>query len=329
MSERRSLGRLAREPLYNTKAVAQTTGVPADTIRAWERRYGFPHPFRSTSNQRLYSERDIGVIGWLRDRTQEGMTISQALQRLRLENPEAFDDPPAPPSVPADEPPRDPQAERVLRRLLDAVAVFDSQTADHAIDEALALFSIEAFCARVVEPAMEEIGERGGDDDLSDAIAQFATRLIARRLSPIFTQVLPAIGRGTIVVACPPGAAHEVGSLTLAICLCLRGWSVVYLGASLSAAGLVAASRSVRPDLVCLSAATADAAQQATGLVRALRSEVSPAPLVALAGTAFATLGPLPVEIGAHHLTGAAAETADQITDLIEARRGDSNGYRS
>ncbi|NJL05538.1 MAG: MerR family transcriptional regulator, partial [Chloroflexaceae bacterium] len=66
-------------PIYNTKAVSQETGVPADTFRAWERRYGVPRPHRTEGGHRLYSERDIAVIRWLRDRTAEGMTISQAV----------------------------------------------------------------------------------------------------------------------------------------------------------------------------------------------------------------------------------------------------------
>src|SRR3712207_3544429 len=68
------------EPRYNTKAVVRETGVPADTFRAWERRYGVPIPHRTATGQRLYSERDIAIIRWLRDRTAEGLTISQAVR---------------------------------------------------------------------------------------------------------------------------------------------------------------------------------------------------------------------------------------------------------
>src|SRR3954454_9019836 len=47
---------------YNIQAVARRTGVPAPTIRAWERRYGLPRPSRSEGRQRLYSEDDVRVI---------------------------------------------------------------------------------------------------------------------------------------------------------------------------------------------------------------------------------------------------------------------------
>src|SRR5690349_16618578 len=57
-------------PLFNTKAVVRRTKVPAPTLRAWERRYGILTPQRAENAYRLYSERDIVIIAWLRDRVE-------------------------------------------------------------------------------------------------------------------------------------------------------------------------------------------------------------------------------------------------------------------
>ncbi len=70
-------------PLFNTKAVVNQTGVPAPTLRAWERRYGILTPRRGANDYRLYSERDMIIITWLRDRVGSGLTISQAIALLR------------------------------------------------------------------------------------------------------------------------------------------------------------------------------------------------------------------------------------------------------
>src|SRR5689334_13240934 len=70
-------------PLYNIAAVVQRTGVPATTIRAWERRYEYPKPHRDEDGQRLYSERDVEAIGWLLDQTRRGVAISRAVDMLR------------------------------------------------------------------------------------------------------------------------------------------------------------------------------------------------------------------------------------------------------
>src|SRR5215472_17519958 len=74
-------------PLYNTKAVVHHTGVPAPTLRAWERRYGILSPRRGENDYRLYSERDMILVGWLRERVENGMTISQAIALMRTIEP--------------------------------------------------------------------------------------------------------------------------------------------------------------------------------------------------------------------------------------------------
>lgn len=66
-------------PMYNTKAVVQQTSVPAPTLRAWERRYNLLSPERAGNAYRLYSERDIVMIRWLKERVDEGIAISQAI----------------------------------------------------------------------------------------------------------------------------------------------------------------------------------------------------------------------------------------------------------
>src|SRR4249919_2127479 len=101
------LAQLSTAPVFNTKAVARETGVPADTFRAWERRYGIPRPQRTPGGHRLYSERDIRIIRWLRDRTDEGVNISHAVMLLS----NTLD---TPPPAPADN-----DESRAIDRLLD------------------------------------------------------------------------------------------------------------------------------------------------------------------------------------------------------------------
>ena len=66
-------------PAFNLKVVLKETGLTADTLRAWERRYGLPVPQRSAGGHRLYSQRDIETIKWLMKRQTEGLSISRAV----------------------------------------------------------------------------------------------------------------------------------------------------------------------------------------------------------------------------------------------------------
>src|ERR1043165_1858873 len=66
-------------PAFFLKVVLKETGLGADTLRAWERRYGLPVPNRSAGGHRLYSQRDIETIKWLMKRQAEGLSISRAV----------------------------------------------------------------------------------------------------------------------------------------------------------------------------------------------------------------------------------------------------------
>lgn len=70
-------------PTFNTKAVVQQTGVPAPTLRAWERRYKLIAPERANNTYRLYSQRDIALIRWLKERVDAGIAISHAVALFR------------------------------------------------------------------------------------------------------------------------------------------------------------------------------------------------------------------------------------------------------
>src|SRR5215218_3983546 len=72
----------ADTPLYSVAAVARYTGVPAVTLRAWERRYGFPCPRRASGGRRLYTQRDIWTVRALRTQTGQGVPISRAIAVL-------------------------------------------------------------------------------------------------------------------------------------------------------------------------------------------------------------------------------------------------------
>lgn len=71
------------QPTFNTKAVVQQTGVPAPTLRAWERRYALLIPKRADNTYRLYSARHVALIHWLKERVDSGISISQAAALFR------------------------------------------------------------------------------------------------------------------------------------------------------------------------------------------------------------------------------------------------------
>ena len=74
---------LSDEPKFTIKAVANQTGIRPVTLRAWERRNEVLAPHRAENHYRLYSERDIAILRWLKFRVDEGASISNAINELR------------------------------------------------------------------------------------------------------------------------------------------------------------------------------------------------------------------------------------------------------
>ena len=58
--------RPSSDACYNIAAVERDTGLSKDTLRVWERRYGFPKPLRDQHDERLYSLPELEKLRLLR-----------------------------------------------------------------------------------------------------------------------------------------------------------------------------------------------------------------------------------------------------------------------
>src|SRR5205809_3260329 len=63
--------------LHPIQVVTRRTGVSADVLRVWEKRYAVVTPVRSTSGRRLYSDADIDRLRLMVQATRTGRTIGQ------------------------------------------------------------------------------------------------------------------------------------------------------------------------------------------------------------------------------------------------------------
>jgi DNA-binding transcriptional MerR regulator len=61
---------------YRIGAVSRLTGIPADTLRVWERRYHVVEPIRTASGTRLYAPEDVGRLSLIKQLVDRGDAIS-------------------------------------------------------------------------------------------------------------------------------------------------------------------------------------------------------------------------------------------------------------
>lgn len=75
---------------FRINRVAETTGIPEATLRAWERRYQVPKPARTPSGYRLYSQQDVAQVRRMRELCEKGLAPGDAAKEiLRAEGPGA------------------------------------------------------------------------------------------------------------------------------------------------------------------------------------------------------------------------------------------------
>lgn len=312
------LGHYSTTPIFNTKAVARETGVPADTFRAWERRYGIPRPERTAGGHRLYSERDIAIIRWLRDRTAEGMNISQAVMLLMNSLADATTNgsgiavPTTPVTPPAE--PRDMQ--RLIDDFINALISFDGGHADRLLSEAFALYPFEDVLIHMVQPGLVEIGERWHHGEINVASEHFASQFVRRKLSGLLNMFEGDPGRAKIIVACAPDELHDLGALFVALFLVRRGWHVIYLGPQVPLPDLLEAIQTLKPDLVCLSASMPETALQIASVTRAIQ-ESAPQVQVGYGGRVFNNSPELCTSIPGTMLGHDAHEMIDTVAALL------------
>ena len=67
---------------YRIKTVSEITGIPKNTLVAWERRYGILEPERLPNGYRQYSDTDIATLQQLKSAMAEGLKIAMYAVKL-------------------------------------------------------------------------------------------------------------------------------------------------------------------------------------------------------------------------------------------------------
>lgn len=71
--------------MFPIRTAARLTGVKAKRLRAWERQHGLIRPARTSGGHRLFSQRDLELIRWIKRLVEEEGLQLQGI-RLLLES---------------------------------------------------------------------------------------------------------------------------------------------------------------------------------------------------------------------------------------------------
>ncbi len=295
-------------PLFNTKSVVQQTGIAGPTLRAWERRYTILSPERAQNDYRLYSERDIAIIRWLKDRVDAGMSISQAIALFRhLEeehNQLQTKDLPQESMPPSQEKDETFNMRFVRERLLDAFSRLDEATASRLMASLLAIYPMEQVCTELITPALWEIGRLWEQGLITVSVEHFASAFFHGWLTNLF-HAMPGSNTNPLVIACcAPGELHELAALMLSLLLRRAGLRVAYLGQSIEIESLLQIARQLSPALLCVSVTLVSSLEAVTELGQKLQQLPPPRPVLIFGGQAFEQRADLIARVPGVYLDG-------------------------
>ncbi len=202
--------------------VERETGVPKDTLRIWERRYGFPKPIRSTAGRRGYSGCDVIKLRLLKRLIDQGYRpkaiISEPIDALAVLIERAV------------------QADGTVRRQsqspipLDLLSDARVEDLSRWIDGAYEKLDSRSFILDCVRPLCEQVGKAWAETRLSIGCEHIITDKLQSILRQMIAAARYSASRPTILLATPPGEKHGLGLLMVRALLSCDGVACLSLG---------------------------------------------------------------------------------------------------
>ncbi len=221
---------------WRIKTVVERTGVPAETLRSWERRYKVLRPARSKSGYRQYSDDDVALVQRLKGLVDSGLSISEAIERCRAD-------------VPAMAPRPEHPMREARRRLLKALLDLDEAA---ATAELVRLHAIpwETLVGDVLLPVGREARFLASQGQATRAEAAHARGWLRDRVVAMRTAL--GAGEGPAALALRLDGGSELAQQGLALCLRLRGWRVRVVSEALPLVDAAPLLGRLEPTLVLL-----------------------------------------------------------------------------
>lgn len=240
-------------------ALSRATRIPAETLRTWERRYGFPVPVRKPSGHRLYTSatvdhlRRIGRLLAQGHRAGDivGLSVKELDGLLALSQPAALGTARA-----SNAPPSSVAPHAAIDMLLRAAKDLDRETLLGELRAAWVRLGPLRFLEDLAGPLMTEIGEAWRRKEIAVRHEHFASACVSDFLREVRSPY-DHVARGPRVVAATlPGEAHEGGLLMASVLLAHRGQRVIYLGVDTPIEQIAAAARDAEAVIVSVAAGT-------------------------------------------------------------------------
>jgi methylmalonyl-CoA mutase cobalamin-binding subunit len=282
---------MSDQPTLSIGALSQATGIPKETIRTWERRYGFPDPARNDVGHRIYAvdtvtrlrlvseaidagHRPSNVVG------EDAETLRALLRTSRGEpSPSAPLEPreplePAQPSSSGVDPLSPSSADEWLEDWLEAAAHFDGDSLGNHLYQAWNQFGGLRFLEERIGPFLNAIGEAWSQGRIGVSHEHFVSEHLRDFLTRQWRPLSERARGPKVVLANLPGEYHCLGLHMAAVIISLGGCELSFLGTNTPLEDIIAAADQQDSAAVIVSVSRAYDQQQARGMLTALKASM-------------------------------------------------------
>ncbi|EWT03070.1 transcriptional regulator [Intrasporangium oryzae NRRL B-24470] len=242
---------------WSVGAVARRVGLPAPTLRSWDRRYGIGPSARTEGNHRRYTAADIGRLRLMSRLTATGVPAQAASEVVR-----ALDDDAVAHRLEADAgsggsggsggDEAGPSASGTADAIVAAAAALDAVTLASLYRLALRQWELTTAWREVLAPALREIGRRWSDGSLGVESEHLASELLQSELRAVVHAHRQRLPGPPVVLATADNEEHHLPLLALDAELARRGISSIFLGSRVPPSAMVGAVRRARPHALFL-----------------------------------------------------------------------------
>jgi DNA-binding transcriptional MerR regulator/methylmalonyl-CoA mutase cobalamin-binding subunit len=251
-------------------AVERDTGLSKDTLRVWERRYGFPRPLRDANGDRLYPPDQIDKLRLLKRLMDQGHRPGK-IAESPVEALQALAEAGKAESTRAAGPVAD-DSDAMLREFVSLVV-------DHRVDDLrrdLARLAVKVGLAHFVTDVVAPLTARVGEGWAAGEIAIFEEHMYTESVQAVLRNAIAGVPHPgdspRVLLTTVPQEAHGLGVLMAEAMFALEGARCVSLGVRTPVMEIIRGADRQRIDIVALSFSPVVHAYQVLESLKELRA---------------------------------------------------------
>ena len=267
-------------------AVERDSGIARDTLRVWERRYGFPLPARNDKGERMYPLEQLRRLQRIRRLLDQGLRPGKvvALTESDLDRIEADLYP-------------DHEADDAIERIISVLQSGDVAQLDSELSSSYQQQGMETFITQTVIPLLKTVGERWAMGRLQIYEEHLLSEVLTRFLNSEIYLLQKAAKKPRVVLATLPGEEHTLGLLMVAALLSSRNISVINLGAEVPLDQLTSAVDRYEADILGVTFSGAYQYENIRSNINELRDSIPQGVDIWMGGEAVKRMRKLPLGV--------------------------------